>query len=194
MKTEINHTYKIRRHGMFGINEEQHMHYKLQPIFRALLTIIDNHASEKGLERVVHLVRTNIASELSGPITFESIEPKFERDRFSGHGNVVSTTLSAAIDFIMALESREQAAFPERHRDPNLVDKRMGDSRSHMERAKSHGYTGPEIQGPSTGWVKLAEGEDVLPPVTPLVQLQRHRAGLPNLRSARHRKLNPKAG
>ena len=31
------------------------------------------------------------------------------------------------------------------------------------------GYTGPEIQGPSTGFVKPAEEEDVLPPVTPLV-------------------------
>ena len=33
-----------------------------------------------------------------------------------------------------------------------------------MKRANSHGYTGPEIQGSSTGWVRLAEGKDVLPP------------------------------
>ena len=98
--------------------------------------IIDNHASERSTEREVHLVRTDITSDLSAPITFESIEPKFDQDRLVGHRNtnVVTTTLSAAIDFVMALESREQAAFPERRRDPNIVDKRLGDC--HMERAE----------------------------------------------------------
>ena len=128
---------------MLGINEEQHIHYELQPIFRSLIVIIDNYVSEKSTEKVVHLVRTNIASELSAPIAFESIEPNFEKDHLFGHGNddVVSTTLSAAVDFIMALESRKQTAFPERHKDPNIVDM-MGYSKSHMERAKSRGYTG----------------------------------------------------
>ena len=156
--------------------------------------IIDNHASERSTERVVHLVRTDITSDLSAPITFESIEPKFDQDRLVGHRNtnVVTTTLSAAIDFVMALESREQAAFPERRRDPNIVDKRLGDC--HMERAELQCYTGPEIQGPSSGFVKLAEGEDVLPPVTPNVQHQRHRAGLPSPRFARRRKSYAKAG
>jgi len=151
--TEIeDHSYK-QNHGPVGINEEQYMHYKLQPLFRALIIIIDNYASETGAEKVVHLIRTNITSKLSAPVTFESITPKFEQDSFFGHGNdkVVTTTLSAAIDFVMALESREQTAFPEKHRDPSIVDRRMGDSRSHMEIVKSRGYTGPEIRGPSTG-------------------------------------------
>ena len=120
------HTYNTTRHGVIGINEEQHMHYRLQPIFRALITIIDNLASEKSTERVVHSVLTNITSELSAPILFESIKPIFERDRGFGNDNVVSTTLSAAIDSVMALEFREQTAFPERQRDPNIVDKSVG--------------------------------------------------------------------
>ena len=166
-----NHAHRVRRHGTIGINEEQHMHYKLQSIVRALIIIIDNYASEKIIEKVVQSVRINITSKLSAPINFESIKPNFEQDPFFGHRNVVSTTLSASIDFIITLESREQTAFPERHRDPNTVDKWIRHSISHMERAKSHSYTGPDIQGPSTGWLKLAEGEDVLPPATPLVLL-----------------------
>ena len=167
-------TEELIRNGMNGINKEQHMHYKLQPIFRALIMIIDDYASEKGTERVVHLVRTTLRSELSAPITFESLEPKFQHP-FAGQiaDIVVSTTLSAAIDFVMTLASREQTAFPERRRDPNVVDNRMGSSRSHNEKAISKGYTGPEIQGPSSGFVKLAEGEEVLPPITHLAFRQK---------------------
>ena len=53
---------------------------------------------------------TGMTSESSSPIAFESIKPKFEQDRIFGHDNdnVVSITLSAPIDFVMALESREQ--------------------------------------------------------------------------------------
>ena len=40
--------------------------------------------------------------------------------------NLITTTLSSAIDFVMALESRQQNAFPESHRDPDIVDERMG--------------------------------------------------------------------
>lgn len=57
-------------------------------------------------------------SKLGEPIIFKSISPKFQRDRFSRpeSDNIVSTTLSAAIEFVMALEAREQTAFPERRR------------------------------------------------------------------------------
>ena len=187
------YTYR-HEHGPWGINEEQHMYYKLQPLFRALIIIIDNHAGEQGAGQIVHLVRTGLASELSALITFESIRPKLGRDMdFGGdNDNVVTTTLSAAIDFVMTLELREQIAFPERQRDLSVLDGRMGDTGNLTEVAKSKGYTGPEIRGPSTGWIKLAEGEDMLPPVTLTVTLQRHRAGLPpaqNPRSANRRKL-----
>ena len=166
---EIFH-YKHHHHGTLGINQEQYMHYKLQSIFRALIIIIDSHASEKSTETIVHLVRTNMTSNLSAPITLESIRPQFEQNLFFGHENknIVSTTLSAAIDFVMALESREHAAFPEKCFDPSIVDRRLGGSKSPMERAREEGYTGPEIREPTTGWVKLADGEDVKLPMTPL--------------------------
>lgn len=97
-------------HGPIGINSDQNIHFKLRPLFRALILVADSNSSQKGSERVVHLIRTNLA-ELSAPITFSSIEPKIDHDFSRGH---VTTTLSAAYDFVMALELREQAAFPGR--------------------------------------------------------------------------------
>ena len=180
--------YRLDNYGVTGVNQKQHMYYNLQPLFRALIMIIDNHPSDTISERIVHLVRTDNTSELSAPITFESVRPKFDDERYIGHGkdNVISTTLSAAIEFVMALELREHAAFPERQRDPSIVDEKTGNP---MKSARLKGYTGPEIRGPSSGWVKLVEGEDVLPPVTPLVAMKRGRAGLPHPRLAHRRKM-----
>ena len=44
-----------------------------------------------------------------------------------------------------------------------------------MERARKEGYTGPEIREPTTGWVKLAEGEVVKLPMTPLAIARKSR-------------------
>ena len=151
------------------------MHYKVQSIFRALIIVIDSHISEENTEMVVHLVRTNMTSELSASITFESIRPQFEQHLYFGleNNDVVSTTLSAAIDFVMALELREHNAFPKNCWNPSIVDDRLGDSRSPMERAKEMGYTGREIREPTTAWVKLTEGEAVKLPMTPLAIMKR---------------------
>ena len=75
----------------------------------------------------------------------------------------------------MALESREHAAFPEKCWDSSTVDRRLGGSKSPMARARDEGYTGPEIREPTTGWVKLAEGEDVKLPMTPIAMAKRSR-------------------
>lgn len=157
-------------HGSIGINRKQNMYYKLRPLFRALIMIVDYDANP-GEEKIVHLFRTNIPSELSAPITFESISPKLESDKSLGHHNddSITTTLSAAIDFVTALEAREEKAFPENQRDPSVIDERGADAGYYTGAAKSMGYTGPEIRASSSSWIKLAEGEMVLPPVTPAV-------------------------
>ena len=158
-------------HGAIGINRKQNMYYKLRPLFRALIIIVDEHATPRQ-EKVVHLIRTNIPSELSAPITFESIRPNLESDKSLGPDNkdLITTTLSAAIDFVTALEKREESAFPENRRDPNIVDERGNEPGHHTRKARLYmGYTGPGIRGPSSSWVKLAEGENVLPPLTPAV-------------------------
>ena len=82
--------YRHHHHGSLGINQEQYMHYKLQSIFRALIIIIDSHASEKSTETIVHLIRTDMTSELSAPITLESIRPQFEQNLFFEHKNKMS--------------------------------------------------------------------------------------------------------
>ncbi|CAF9943350.1 MAG: hypothetical protein ALECFALPRED_011128, partial [Alectoria fallacina] len=177
-------------HGPIGINQKQNRYYKLRPLFWALIIIVDHQTSQERTQRVVHLLRTNFPTDLSAPISFKSILPKLDQGMFPGYDsdNLVTTTLSSAINFVMALELREQNAFPESLRDPSIVDERMEGSRNPTETAQSNGYTGPEIRGPSTGWVKLAEGEKVIPPATPLVFTERMRLGLPPPRSARHRR------
>ena len=99
------------------------------------------------------MLRTNFSSGLSARISFESIEPQLDQGFFPGYNDdrLITTTLSSAIDFIMALELREQNAFPENHRDPSIFDKRTVDSETNTELAQSRGYTGPEIRGPSSG-------------------------------------------
>ena len=83
------------------------------------------------------------------------------------NNDLITTTLSAAIDLVTALELREEKAFPKNQRDPSVINERGADPGYHTREAKSTGYTGPEIRGPSSSWVKLAEGENVLPPLTP---------------------------
>ena len=167
--------------GSIGINRKQNMYYKLRPLFRALIIIVDEDATP-GQEKIVHLIRTNIPSGLSAPIAFESIKPKLESDHKSlGHDDedVITTTLSAAIDFVTALEKREEKAFPGNQRDPSVIDERGDDPGHHTRKARSlMGYTGPDIRGPSRSWVKLSEGEDVLPPLTPAVMMMKCRRGM----------------
>ena len=191
-ETEIEHHSYNNNHGPIGINQKQNEYYKLRPSFRALIIIVDHQTSQERAQRVVHLLRTNLSPELSAPISFKSIQPKLDQGMFPGYNsdNLVTTTLSSAIDFVMALELREQNAFPESHRDPSIVDEKMGGSgTNNTEIAQSEGYTGPEIRGPSTDWVKLAEGEEVIPPMTPVVLTQRSHLGLPPPRVARRRRL-----
>lgn len=80
---EIDYPY-FEFHGAMGINRRQAMFYKLQPLFRALILVVD-HRARSGAEKLVHLVRTNTPSKLSAPIDFNSISPKLHSDMFSGH-------------------------------------------------------------------------------------------------------------
>ena len=166
-------------HGCIGINRKQNKYYKLKPLFRALIMIVDHHASSD-TEQIVHLFGTDLASGLSAPITFESISPKLESGQSLGYHNnsLVTTTLSAAMDFVTALELREEKAFPKNQRDPSIIDERGADPGHHTRFARSMGYTGPEIRRTSSTWVKPVEGEDVLPPLTPGVMRMKHRLGM----------------
>jgi len=87
-------------HGFFGINAEQHTHFKLQPLFRALCIVIDEPI-KNATEQIVQLVSTGIVtSGLREPISLKGIEDEGTRGEISG-GNVVTTTLPAAIEFVL---------------------------------------------------------------------------------------------
>ncbi len=191
-ETEIEDHLYNDNHGPIGINQKQNEYYTLRPTFRALIIIVDHLTSQERTQRVVHLLRTNLQPELSAPISFEGIQPKLYQGMFPEYNSddLVTTTFSSAIDFVMALELREQNAFPESHRDPSIFDERQGNAGNITKTLRSgYGNTGPEIRGPSTTWVKLAEGEEVMPPVTCYVRLHRRLLGLPDPRSAKNRKL-----
>ena len=163
------------------INDEQHLHYQLRPLFRSLIIVVDDCASDGAAEMIIHLIRTNISSRLKAPISVENIRPRLKHNTiFENINDNMITTLSAAINFVMALNKREQRAYPENYRDPNIRDEGLGDSRSYMEIATSQGYTGPEIRDPSSDWIELAEGEDLIALVTPYVVQRRNKAGLPS--------------
>ena len=171
-----------RAFSSYCFEKRQHMHYHLQPLFRALIIIYD-HTTRNDAEPIVHLVRTGETAGLSAPITFESIKPVV--DTVSGLSSdirgddTITTTLSSAISFVMALELREQnACTSDKPTDSGVLDENLG-SKAHLDEvAWDLGYTGPEIQGPSTDWIKLAEGEEMAPPVTLNVQMARRYKGL----------------
>ena len=172
-----------RAFSSFCFNKEQHMHYKLQPLFRALIVVYDHYASNGKEEPVVHLVRTGDTAGLSAPIKFENVKPVLNTALFPTSDlpaeDTITTTLSSAMCFVLALESREERAFPKNSpRDPTLLDETIGRKELRDELAQKLGYTGPEIQGPSTNWIELAEGEEVAPPATWQAQLARRNAGI----------------
>lgn len=139
--------------------------------------IVDRNVSE-GAEPLVYLRRTGITSGLSAPITFENITAKVIRTIDLDNENMITVTLSTAVDFIMTLESRENgAAGPQNPEDQDVLDGRMGNSLW----ARHLGYTGPEIRGPSANWAKLDKFDDASPPVTHHAQTGRLHAGLPPL-------------
>jgi len=88
--------------GVFGFNGKQRHYFKLQPLFRALIIIIDEPTLDPASQKV-HLARTGFTSGLSAPIDFE---------RLGNEGSdVVIVCLSDVVQFIMELERCERMAY-----------------------------------------------------------------------------------
>ncbi|KAF4434999.1 hypothetical protein F53441_13613 [Fusarium austroafricanum] len=96
---------------------------------------------------------------LSAPITLDTIDaPKLCYGDFNG----VETDLETAVDFVMALEKREEAVFGPQ---PNPFDATADGTTPFNENtllydgtngfAKRLGWTGPLITGPSSQWVDM---------------------------------------
>lgn len=87
----------------------------LQPLFRALMTIVCSERYENedsgAVGRIpVLLVRMGVEDKLSAPITFESIAGRINGTP-KQDGRAVETTLETAVDFVTSLDAREAAAF-----------------------------------------------------------------------------------
>ncbi|KAH9902100.1 hypothetical protein F4778DRAFT_770881 [Xylariomycetidae sp. FL2044] len=94
---------------------EQTKFYILQPLFKAIMILVsswDYQLEDSGSISTLptYLVLTGITDGLSAPITFESISDKIDTDVCDSPGTV-RTTLETAVDFVKALEAREEAAF-----------------------------------------------------------------------------------
>jgi hypothetical protein len=85
----------------------------LNPLFKAILMIVcTDEYNDEDRDTIgsfpVYLVRTGVEDGLSAPISFDSISAKVEPQEAEG---TVKTKLDTAIDFVMALDAREEAAF-----------------------------------------------------------------------------------
>lgn len=140
--------------------------YLLQPLFRAILIIIRNEAYHHTIADVaqlpVLLVRTGVEEGLSAPISFEPITPdKINGSEYRGthRETAVRTTLGAAVDLVMELQAREDAAFGPKP-DPAAGGLRSGclfDGPTLRRIAETdygwrEGEYGP-LKGPSSRWV-----------------------------------------
>lgn len=134
--------------GHTGYLLEESSHFRLQPLFRAIIILFDApKISYKGFE--VRIVRTGIEDHLSSPISFHSIQDKSQG--YNGDGSTeVTTDLASALEFVLDLERREAAAYPTFYADESIFDRYYGDPNP-LARRKH--YCGGEIRGPSTTWV-----------------------------------------
>jgi hypothetical protein len=94
---------------------DNYQHHVLQPLFRALLIVVDekDYAQQDSASvgnMSVLMVRTGIEDGLSAPVTFESIRHKSEACD-EGTPTIIKTRLETAVDFVISLEAREAAAF-----------------------------------------------------------------------------------
>jgi hypothetical protein len=65
----------------------------------------------------------------------------------------VTVSLGEAVDFVLNLDTREQASGPKEIRDPNVFDVFYGTLEGERRLATRHGFVG-ELNGPSTEWIK----------------------------------------
>ena len=133
-----------------GLATQQTEHFKLGPVFSALFMIIEDPAKpgfEDYSEVKVRLVRTGVPVRSGTPFSFDCLGPTIKDE--------VLTTLPEAIDFVLDLERQEEAISPTA-RDESALDYRLQGKPADMtqEYRNKYGYSGGELQGPSTSWVK----------------------------------------
>lgn len=142
--------------------QQHQQHFILQPLFRAIIIIIDTQDYDDqvlDLSQIPVYICTSIEDSLiSGPIDLTNIEHTTEaiRDQVTGRIKAVCTTLDAAVCFLRRLEARESAFGVQP--SPIAADEpfRSGYLPSVYNlplEVKALGRTDIELKGPSSRWV-----------------------------------------
>ncbi|KAH7360319.1 hypothetical protein BKA65DRAFT_533642 [Rhexocercosporidium sp. MPI-PUGE-AT-0058] len=138
---EENNRHDFQSHGT--LNTWQRENFKIRSFFRGLVIILENLNFSDAPNQEVQLVRTGSQEGLSAPKDFEVL---------GGNRNTsVTVTLERALRFVIQLEERESAVFPEWREHPLVHDVKLGNRKGLVELI---GYPGPEVVGPSTGRIK----------------------------------------
>jgi hypothetical protein len=149
------------KNGLFGINAQQHDQYRLQTSFHSMFMVISEPPEDEENE-TVYLISTDMAPELSQPLSFKAIQDG-TKGANSSEGKILVTTLPAALKYLVDLDKREREV-NKLERDITILDKRLGSREECDTGARSRGYTGRELHGPPSEWVQVEEGELIEPP------------------------------
>ncbi|KAL9099972.1 MAG: hypothetical protein Q9163_004598 [Psora crenata] len=168
---------KLRQENELGSNplRTDLWRYNIHPLYKAIMLLIDRfeidfqsdadnlfRLEDGAQQQTVLIVRTGLEASLSAPISFDSLRAEslpLDRSDVDGHPmiDIVRTSLTTAVRFVLDLERREAIASPESVQDgaldpslnpgPHLraVDGRAGRdpktwADSLIEAAEKHGY------------------------------------------------------
>lgn len=113
---EARQSLEGKRHGSYMEEKNRLPHYHIRPLFKAIAIAVcgedyNFQVMTTKIRRMPALVvLTGHTEGLSAPITFDSIMSKAQLGVISGR-HVARTCLETAVDIVMALEAREEAAF-----------------------------------------------------------------------------------
>jgi hypothetical protein len=133
----------------FDVDWRNQQFYRLLPLFRAMILVIDHKIWDSKSDQSVKMVLTGNSDGLSAPIKFDTI---FGRGTFiesSSSNHVFQTSLKTAIRFVIRLEQRELRAFG----DPLERER----SRFDLSAYEPYKTPWPEV-GPTYTWVDWCPG------------------------------------
>ncbi|KAJ4252829.1 hypothetical protein NW762_010735 [Fusarium torreyae] len=151
-------THNMIMNALDSVEQEDEFHITL-PLFRAIMIIIPvlSYSTCDDLKNLssikVLVMATGQQKGLSAPINFALMTEKVKSVKYTGLSGV-ETDLETAIDFVMALERREEAVFGQQP-DPFAAARSLGPAfyKESQDYADRLGWTGGTIVGPSSRWV-----------------------------------------
>lgn len=146
-----------------------HRSHILRPLFKALMAVVcctdyKGEDSKTAGPFRVYLVRTGVTDNLSRPVSFADEVAAKRMKYLQGSRSVVETTLEHALDFILALESREEAIFGIQPSLLHVVDPPIDDAGNYLTTVPSSQWVSDE-RAAEWGWCgrgKVVDEEDAV--------------------------------